>query len=139
VFRVNPVEVRERTAVFYVDHASMIAMFRAVEPSDEESGGEPASAAALDGIGIDREFLVARREADEDAMFRDLARLALDWWFDEFERDASPITLGNARLVKAVVETALAVESRDTPANHTRRPRRFGWRAVAGSGLSGPR
>ena len=130
VFRVNPVEVRERTAVFYVDHASLIAMFRAAEPSDGESGAEPASAAALDGIGVDHEFLVARRDADEDAMFCALARLALDWWFDEFERDASPITLGNARLVKAVVEMALAIESQNPPKNQTQPARRFLWREV---------
>ena len=82
VFRVNPIEVRARTVVFYVDHASLIAMFRAAEPSDKEgdepSGAEPASAAALDGIGVDHEFLVARRDDDDGAMFRDLARLALD-------------------------------------------------------------
>jgi hypothetical protein len=102
-------------------------MFRAAEPSDEEGGAEPASAAALDGIGVDHEFLVARREADDAAMFRDLARLALDWRFDEFERDASPITLGNARLLKAVVETALAVESQNPPKNQTQPARRFLW------------
>jgi hypothetical protein len=72
-------------------------------------------------------------------MFRDLARLALDWWFDEFERDASPITLGNARLVKAVVDTALAEESQDASRNHTRPERRFEWREVAAPGLPGPR
>lgn len=130
VFRVNPVEVRARTVVFYVDHASLIAMFRAAEPSDDESGAEPASAAALDGIGVDHAFLVARRDGDDGAIFRDLARLALDWWFDEFERDASPITLGNARLVKAVVETALAVESQNPPKNQTQPARRFLWREV---------
>lgn len=130
VFRVNPVEVRGRTVVFYVDHASLIAMFRAAEPSDEESGPAPAPAAALDGIGVDHEFLVARRDGDDGAMFRDLARLALDWWFDEFERDASPITLGNARLVKAVVEMALAVESQNPPKNQTQPARRFLWREV---------
>lgn len=130
VFRVNPVEVRGRTAVFYVDHASLIAMFRAAEPVDDESGVEPACAAALDGIGVDHEFLVARRDGDDGAMLRDLARLALDWWFDEFERDASPITLGNARLAKAVVETALAVESQNPPKNHTQPARRFLWREV---------
>lgn len=142
VFRVNPIEVRARTVVFYVDHASLIAMFRAAEPSDKEgdepSGAEPASAAALDGIGVDHEFLVARRDDDDGAMFRDLARLALDWWFDEFERDASPITLGNARLLKAVVDTALAEEAQDAPQNHTRPTRRFEWREVAAPGLSGP-
>ena len=136
VFRVNPVEVRARTVVMYVDHASLIAMFRAAEPSDGEARAELASGAALDGIGVDHEFLVARRDADDGAMFRDLARLALDWWFDEFERDASPITLGNARLVKAVVDTALAEESQDARQNHTRPERRFEWREVAAAGLS---
>jgi len=67
-------------------------------------------------------------------MFRDLARLALDWWFDEFERDVSPITLGNARLVRAVVDTALAEESPDAPSNHTLAARRFEWREVAAAG-----
>lgn len=134
VFRVNPVEARARTVAFYVDHASLIAMFRAAEPSDDESGAEPACAAALDGIGVDHEFLVARRDGDDGAMFRDLARLALDWWFDEFERDASPITLGNVRLVKAVVETALAGESQDAPMNLTEAVRRFEWREVAAAG-----
>jgi hypothetical protein len=134
VFRVNPVEARARTVAFYVDHASLIAMFRATEPSGEERGDEPASVAALDGIGVDHEFLVARRDDDRGAVFRDLARLALDWWFDEFERDASPITLANARLVKAVVDTALAEESQDARQNHTRLERRFEWREVAAAG-----
>ena len=134
VFRVNPVEVRARTVVMYVDHASLIAMFRASEPSDGEACAELASGAALDGIGVDHEFLVARRDAADGAMFRDLARLALAWWFDEFERDASPITLGNARLVKAVVDTALAEESQDASRNHTRPERRFEWREVAAAG-----
>lgn len=134
VFRVNPTEVRERTVVFYVDHASLIAMFRAAEPDDGEACAKPTSGTALDGIGIDHEFLVARREEDDDAMFRDLARLALDWWFDEFERDASPITLGNARLVKAVVDTALAADAQDAPQNHTRPERRFDWREVSAIG-----
>jgi len=62
-----------------------------------------------------------------------------NWWFDAFERDASPITLGNARLVKAVVDTALAEESQDAPQNHTWPGRRFEWREVAAAGLSGPR
>ena len=70
-------------------------------------------------------------------MFRDLARLALDWWFDEFERDASPITLGNARLLKAVVDTALAEESQDAPQNHTLAKRRFGWLEVAAAAFEG--
>jgi hypothetical protein len=134
VFRVNPVEVRARTVVMYVDHVSLIAVFRSAEPDDGEACAKPTSGTALDGIGIDHEFLVARREEDDDAMFRDLARLALDWWFDEFERDASPITLGNARLVKVVVDTALAEESQDAPLNHTRPARRFGWREVAAIG-----
>ena len=134
VFRVNPVEVRGRTVVFYVDHASLIAMFRAAEPRGDDFDAESSSIAALDGIGIDHEFLVARRDGDDGAMFRELARLALDWWFDEFERDASPITLGNARLVGAVVDTALAEESPQAPKNHTLATRRFEWREVAAAG-----
>lgn len=134
VFRVNPVEVRRRTAVFYVDHASLAATFRAAEPDGDEVDAGPASAAALDGIGVDHEFLVARRDGDDNATFRELARLALDWWLDEFERDASPITLGNARLVKAVVDAALAEESPDAPKNHTLAARRFEWREVAAAG-----
>lgn len=134
VFRVNPVEVRGRTVVFYVDHASLIAMFRAAEPRGDDFDAEPASIAALDGIGVDHEFLVARRDGGDGTMFRELARLALDWWFDEFERDASPITLGNARLVKAVVYTALADESPDAPKSHTLEARRFEWREGAAAG-----
>jgi hypothetical protein len=134
VFRVNPTEVRERTVVLYVDHVSLIAVFRSAEPDDGEACANPTSGTALDGIGVDHEFLVARREGDDGAMFRDLARLALDWWFDEFERDASPITLGNARLLKGVVDTALAEESQDAPSNHTLPARRFDWREVSATG-----
>lgn len=139
VLRVNPVEARERTAVFFVDHASLLVMFRATEPTGDEDRAEPAAAAALDEIGVDHEFVVTRREGDDGAMFRALSRLALDWWFDEFERDASPITLGNARLVKAVVDMALAEDSQDARQNHTLQARRFDWREVTGPGPGRPR
>jgi hypothetical protein len=139
VSRVNPVEVRERTAIFSVDHASLIAMFRAAEPSDEEGGAVRASAAALDGIGVDHAFLVARRDDDLGAMFRDLARLALNWWFDGFERDASPITRANAALIDAVVDAALADSPQEPVKNHTALARRSEWREVGGERPLRPR
>lgn len=135
-FRVNPRVVRDRTVSFYVDHASMTVAFRSEEP--RTAGDEPRNSAALDGIGIDREFLVSRRDADEHAMFCELVGLALAWWFDEFERYASPITRANAALIKTVVETALADSPEEPMKNHTAAARRFAWREVAGARFTRP-
>ncbi len=98
-FRVNPRALGERTAEYYVDHACVTVRFRGRVPSAEDD----ARVVALDAIGFDHTFLVSRHGGDEAASYRELARIAMAWWFDEFERDASAITLAVARMVEAVV------------------------------------
>jgi hypothetical protein len=78
---------------------------------------------ALDAIGFDHTFLVSRHGGDEAASYRDLARIAMAWWFDQFEKDASAITLAVARLAEAVVG-GMGEENRIAP------DRRLAWNYI---------
>ncbi len=106
-FRVNLRALGERTAEYYADHASLTVRFRGRVPNAEDD----ARMVALDAVGFDHTFLVSRHGGDEAASYRELARIAMAWWFDQFEKDASAITLAVARLAQAVAEE----ESRVAP------------------------
>lgn len=107
-FRVNPRALGERTAEYYVDHACVTVRFRGRVASAEDG----ARVVALDAIGFDHTFLVSRHGGDEAASYRELARIAMAWWFDQFEKDASAITLAVARLAEAVVGNRAAPDQR---------------------------
>jgi len=125
-FRVNPRALGERTAEYYVDHACVTVRFRGRVASAEDG----ARVVALDAIGFDHTFLVSRHGGDEAASYRELARIAMAWWFDQFEKDASAITLAVARLAEAVVGNAMrSSNDRDDP-THTTADRRMSWREV---------
>lgn len=101
-FRVNPVDIGDRTAEFYVDNAGITVGLRSTEPEGTEEGDWPE--ATLDGIGIDHSFIVVHAGMDRTEVALALANLALAWWFDQFEEDAKPIVLANARLIAAVLD-----------------------------------
>jgi len=129
-FRANAVSGRNLTSEFYVDHASLVATFRSAEPEPDAEPEPVGRGAALDGIGIDRTFLIERCIGDERETYARLARLAVAWWFDEFERDAEPIVLANARLVAAVVHAATTSVGAMEPKSRTDPRRRVAWREV---------
>jgi len=118
-FRVNPRALGERTAEYYVDHARVTVRFRARVASAEDD----ARVVAPDAICFDHTFLVSRHGGDEAASYRELARIAMAWWFDQFEKDASAITLAVARLAEAVVG-GMGEENRIAP------DRRLAWNYI---------
>jgi hypothetical protein len=130
-FRANEMYVRELTSEFLVDHASIVARFRSAEPEPSTQHLPIVQSVALDGIGIDRAFLIERCIGDERETYARLVCLAIAWWFDEFERDAEPIIAANARLVAAVVHAAVGREGETAAMNRTDPARRVVWRNIS--------